>query len=212
MKKIIGTLFLFVVGNICIIAQNLSASEILDRTSEIMQSNGSIEANFMTQHYKGETPQHETITGVMNILGQKYSIKTSSVCTWFNGKDLWTLVPENKEVSLYTPTPEELQSSSPTAFLTLYKKGFKLSSKTDILRNRKIWDVTLKAKKQKQEPSTIIVSIDQITYEPLRIRICNNNDWTYINITEFKSNTGLTDKDFAFPPKEYPDFEIIDMR
>lgn len=188
-----------------------SPRDILDRTTERLMTTRGISAKFTTTLFQGTTPQ-ETINGTIDIQGQKYTMKTQSVCTWFNGKDQWTLIPANKEVSLVTPTQEEIQVSSPTAFMQIYKHGFNISSKTATLRGRKVWEVTMRPNKRKQEPSSIVVSIDKETYDPLCIRIRNNGDWTRISITDFKVNTNLSEADFEFQSKEYPDFEIIDMR
>ena len=118
----------------------------------------------------------------------------------------------NGEVTLSSPTPEELQASSPMAFIGIYKQGFNLSYKKAELRGRKVWDVSLKPKKRGQEPSVIIISIDSKTFDPMCIRIRNKKDWTRISINDFKSGAGLPIGHFNYPAKEYPDYEIIDMR
>lgn len=212
MNKAILLSILVSVWSISISAQKkVEPREILDCTSERLIKEGGFSAKFSTTLFKGTIPQ-ETITGTIDIQGQKYAMKTESLCTWFNGKDQWTLIPENKEVSLVTPTIEEIQVSSPIAFMQVYKHGFNLSSKNAILRNRKVWEVTMQPRKRKQEPSSIVISIDQETYDPLCIRIRNNGDWTRISITDFKINKNLSDADFEFQGENYPDYDIIDMR
>ena len=188
-----------------------SPREILDRTAERMQAKGGISASFTTTTHIGTTP-HDTVSGTLCILGDKYVMSTPGIQTWFNGKEQWTLMTESKEVSLVTPTKEELQTASPTAFLTLYKQGFHLSSEESTLRGQKTWNVTLRPKKRGQEPSSIIVSVDQKTFLPLCLRIRNEGNWTRISITDLKVNAGLSDAQFRFPSQKYPDYEVIDMR
>ncbi|MCM1372281.1 MAG: outer-membrane lipoprotein carrier protein LolA [Bacteroides sp.] len=212
MSKIIVLFLTFTFTTVMVIAQNkLSPKEILDNTAERMQAKGGIRASFTTTTFIGTTP-HETINGTLDMLGNKYVMTTPSMQTWFNGKDQWTLVPENKEVNLVTPTDEELQVSSPTAFLTLYKHGFHLSSNKGMLRGHKIWDITLRPKKSGQEPSRIVISIDQETFTPMCLRIRNEGNWTRISITDLNFNANLSDAQFQFQPQKYPDYEIIDMR
>ena len=161
--------------------KDFSAREILNKTKEQMQNNGAISATFTTTLFDGTTPQ-EIFSGTMDIKGQKYVMKTDAVCTWFNGQDQWTLVHNSNEVSLVTPTQDELKVSSPLSFMEIYHSGFKLSSKTAYLRGRKVWEVTMRPENRKQEPSSIIISIDQETYTPMCLRIRNNGDWTRISI------------------------------
>ncbi|MDE5560352.1 MAG: hypothetical protein K2J00_00880, partial [Bacteroidaceae bacterium] len=109
------------VCSISSVAQNkLSPRAILDRTSARLQSNGGQSASFTTTVFDGTTPR-ETISGTIDMLGQKYVMKTPSVCTWFNGKYQWSFISGNEEVTLVSPTDEELQTSSPMAFLGIYK-------------------------------------------------------------------------------------------
>lgn len=212
MKKIVFMLLVSAFANIyCLAQEKLSARSILDRTSERMLVSGGISANFTTTVFQGTQPK-ETINGSIDILGEKYVMKTPSVCTWFNGKDQWSLIVGNEEVNLTYPTPEELQTSSPMAFIGIYKKGFNLSVNKTELRGRKVWDVSLKPKKRGQEPSVIIISIDCETYDPMCIRIRNKKDWTRISINGFKSGAGLSENHFNYPVQEYPNYEIIDLR
>ena len=212
MKK----LFLFLIGTaICTLPlcaqKKLTPREILDKTSLVMQSSEGISANFTTTSFQGTTPQ-ESLSGTLDICADKYLMKTDAVCTWYNGKDQWTLLSDNNEVSLVSPTPEELQASSPMAFLNIYQQGFNLSAQTDMLRGRKIWNVTLKPLKRKQEPSTIVVSIDQETFLPLCLRIRHDGNWLRISITDTKTGIKYPDSHFTFPANDYPGYDIIDMR
>ena len=139
-------------------------------------------------------------------------MKTDAISVWFNGQEQWTLMPGNNEVSLMTPTPEEMQVSSPMSFTTIYKQGFKLSKDSGTLRNRKVWNITMLPKDRKQEPSKITVTIDQQTYLPLCLRVRNNGDWTRISITDIDTNTNFSDSHFTFPTSDYPEYKIIDLR
>ena len=212
MKK----LFFILIG-IALCALPLSAQkkptprEILDKTSHVLESNEGFSAKFTTTSFQGTTPV-ESLSGTLDVCGNKYLMKTDAVCTWYNGKDQWTLLSDNNEVSLVSPTPEELQASSPMAFINVYRNGFNLSAKPDILRGKKIWNVTLKPQKRKQEPSSIVVSIDQETFLPLCLRIRNDGNWFRISITDTNTNIKFADSHFTFPASDYPEYDVIDMR
>ncbi len=212
MNRFLTISLAMILGYVSTMAQEkLSPREILDRTAACMQTKGGITAKFTTTSFIGTTPK-ESIQGMLSMQGDKYVMSTPVFQTWFDGKNQWTLNPESKEVNLVTPTEEELQVSSPTAFLSMYKRGFSLSSNKSTLRGRNIWDVTLRPKKGNQEPSRIVVSIDQETFMPMCLRIRNEGNWTRISIMDINANAGLSDTGFQFPAQEYSDYEVIDMR
>lgn len=191
--------------------EKLSAKEILDKTSMAINNSNGFNAKFTTTTFDGTTPAN-TFAGTLDVKGEKYIMKTDAISVWFNGQEQWTLMPGNNEVSLMTPTPEEMQVSSPMSFTTIYKQGFKLSKDSGTLRNRKVWNITLLPKDRKQEPSKITVTIDQQTYLPLCLRVRNNGDWTRISITDIDTNTNFSDSHFTFPTSDYPVYKIIDLR
>ena len=191
--------------------EKLSAKEILDKTSMAINNSNGFNAKFTTTTFDGTTPAN-TFAGTLDVKGEKYIMKTDAISVWFNGQEQWTLMPGNNEVSLMTPTPEEMQVSSPMSFTTIYKQGFKLSKDSGTLRNRKVWNITMLPKDRKQEPSKITVTIDQQTYLPLCLRVRNNGDWTRISITDIDTNTNFSDSHFTFPTNDYPEYKIIDLR
>jgi outer membrane lipoprotein-sorting protein len=212
MKKIFILSILLLTIVLPIIAQKkTSATEILDKTSKRIQTNGILSANFVLTTNEN-TKNEGTVLGTIYMKGQKYMLKTTSVNTWFNGKDQWTLLAGDNEVNLVTPTQEELQTSSPSAFLNLYKYGYALSVKDTELRSKPSWEITMTAKSKKQEPSKIIVIIDKKTYDILNLRVCSNGNWTRISISDIKTNPTLTEAIFTFPVNEYKNCQIIDMR
>lgn len=202
---------LLLVGGRLSAQKSLTATQILDKTSAAMRCDGGLTATFST-HQEGGIPSsaNDKVYGSISIMGERYIIRTPSVSTWYNGKKQWTLVEENREVSVTTPTAEELQVSSPTAFLDMYKSGFNLSAKSTMLGKKTVWEVSLRPKKKGQEPSLIIVSIDKEKYYPLQLRIRNEGEWTSISTTGFKAHAGLSAKDFSFPAKDYPGYEILE--
>ena len=147
----------------------------------------------------------------MSMMGQKYVLKTPDMSTWYNGKKQWTMIAGTDEVNVTVPTTAELSQSSPGAYLSLYKQGYKLSLKGTTLRNRKAWDVTMKARTKKQQPSQVVVTIDAQTNHPMCIRVKYRNDWSRISIQNLRTNNKLNARDFEFPASQYPGVEIIEM-
>ncbi len=210
MHKIFLTILFCITATACLAQGKPSARELLDKTRVILSQSGGVTGQFTATTFQGTTPQNTT-TGTMSMLGQKYVLKTPDMSTWYNGKKQWSLVSGTDEVSMTTPTTAELSQSSPSAFLDIYKNGYKLSVKGTILRNRKAWDVTMKAQKKDRQPSQIIVTIDAQTNHPMCIRVKYRNDWSRIAIHNLRTGQKLSAGDFEFPANQYPGVEVIDM-
>ena len=139
--------------------------QILDKTAAVINGSDGLSGNFTVTTFDGNTPR-DKVTGTIQLKGQMYFLKTPQITTWYNGRKMWTYIQGSDEVSQTVPTDEELQKSSPTAFLSIYKKGYKLSSKTASLRGKSTWEVTLSSKSKKNStPQTIIVNIDNSCFK-----------------------------------------------
>jgi outer membrane lipoprotein-sorting protein len=212
MKKYFVLIVLLLASTLSIFSQTKeSASTILDKTSKRLHSNGILSANFVLTTNEN-TKEESTILGTIYMKGQMYMIKTSAATTWYDGNNQWTLLAGDNEVSLVTPTEEELQTSSPSAFLNLYKYGYALSAKKTELRSKQSWEVTMTAKNKQQEPSKVIAIIEKATYDILNVRVQSNGKWTRISVNDIKSNPVLTDVIFSFPKDEYQGYQVIDLR
>ena len=128
---------------------------------------------------------------------------------WFNGKSLWTLVKENEEVNLTNPTESEIAKLNPNSYLNLYKKGYKASKgkSTSVYH-----EVILQATSAKATIQKIIVKIDKKTYQPTYIHLTGKGLNSEINITKYQTSQKFSVGTFTFNSKQYPDYELIDLR
>lgn len=147
--------------------------------------------------------------GVLKSDGNKFVNDTGNIIVWFNGKSLWTLVKENEEVNLTNPTEREITKLNPNSYLNLYKKDYKASmgKSTSVC-----YEVILQANSAKATIQTIIVKIDKKTYYPSFIHISGKGINTDINVTQYLTSQKFSIGTFSFNPKQYPDYELIDLR
>lgn len=211
MKRIFSIILLTAISYIACLAQDKpKPMELLDKICVLLSQGTGVSGQFTATTFQGTVPQNTT-SGSMKMMGQKYVLKTPDMTVWYDGKKQWTLIAGTDEVNVTIPTLAELSQSSPSSYLTLYKQGYKLSVKGTTLRNRKAWEVTMKAKKNTQQPSQVIVTIDSQTNHPMCIRVKYRNDWSRISINNLRTNNKLKNQDFEFPAKEYPGVEIINI-
>lgn len=199
MKKFFSIVTLLL---LCVGMQAESAKSILDKAAATVSNPSGVQANFQMI-----SKQFGSTSGSISIKGTKFHATTPQAIIWFDGKTQWTYLKQNDEVNVSNPTEAELQAINPYNFINIYKSGFKLSSK----KVNSFYEVHLKAKDKKRKIQEMYIIVDQQTYRPTHVKMCQNGKWSTLLITGLKS-TSLSDGLFQFNAKDFPQAEIIDLR
>ena len=193
--SIIQILLAFVLG---IQAQN--ARTILDRTANVVGNKSGATANFTMSGKYGNS------SGTIAIKGNMFSATTPQAIIWYDGKTQWVYNRQTDEVNVSTPTEAQQQSMNPYKFITIYKNGFTLSSKTVGGK----YQVHMVAQNQARTIKELYVLINK-SFQPTQLKMRSDKGWTTINITNFRAKS-LADSSFKFNAKDYPTAEVIDLR
>ena len=122
MKKII-TLFMLVLASLPVLADNASdARKALDKASSIITSGTGAQASFTIS---GNNIGKQK--GKISIKGNRFCAQTPSATVWYDGKTQWTYLKANNEVNVSSASASRQQTLNPYAFVSMYKKGYKLS-------------------------------------------------------------------------------------
>lgn len=189
-------------------AQLTDAKEILDRTAENFRNAGGVKATFTIRTSDG------TSNGTIRLKGEKFLLEADGTTTWFDGRTQWSYIASSDEVNVSEPTPEELQSINPYAFLSLYKHGYKEKlGKIDNSQDDSLYKVVLTATDRKQDLQCIIFYIAKDSFRPVRVSMAQRGGETVvIIINSYQSGQSYPDSLFVFDKKAYPKAEIIDLR
>ena len=179
-----------------------SAKSILDKAAATVSNPGGVQAKFQMR-----SKQFGSTSGNIYIKGKKFHAVTPQATVWFDGKTQWTYMKQNDEVNVSNPTEEELQAINPYNFINIYKKGFKLSSKT--VNNS--YEVHLKATNKKRNIQEMYIIVDKNSYRPTHVKMLQNGQWSVLIISGLKTTT-LNDGIFQFNTKDFPQAEVIDLR
>ena len=193
--------------------QQAQAKLVLDRTADAFEKAGGVKADFSVKASK-KGQLRGTVTGAIELKGEKFFLKTGESVSWFDGTTQWSYLPKSDEVTVTTPTEAELQTINPYSFLYVYTKGFsyKLGSIGDF-RGKPINQVILTATDKKQDLSHIILYVTKDTYQPLYILVeMRDKSRNEITITSYQTGLKWGDSVFVFDRKQYPNAEIIDLR
>ncbi|MCS6833830.1 MAG: outer membrane lipoprotein carrier protein LolA [Flammeovirgaceae bacterium] len=151
--------------------------------------------------------------GEAKVKGTKYYLKTDEQEIYNDGKNVWTYLRSENEVSitLYEPDENEINLNN---FHTFYEKNFKYAWVEQIKENGKTFDVIdLVPENTKSLYYRIRLTIDANTKELKSWKIFEKNGRHYLyTITQFDQTCKITDADFVFDEKKYPKVEVVDLR
>ena len=199
MKKIgfVITLLLLCTG-----IQAESAKSILDKAAAVVSNPSGVKA-----HFQMISKQFGSTYGEIAVKGNKFHATTPDATIWFDGKTQWTYMKGNDEVNVSNPSEAELQAINPYNFINIYKKGFKLSSKT--VGNS--YEVHLMPTDKSRKIQEMYIIVDKNTYHPTHVKMLRKDKWSVIIISQLKASN-LSDAMFQFNAKDFPQAEIIDLR
>lgn len=177
-----------------------SARQILDKTANVIGVGSGVKANFKMSGRLGNS------SGTVAIKGNKFNAYTPQTTVWYDGKTQWTYMKHSGEVNVSTPTEAQQQALNPYKFIYIYKNGYKLSSK----KSGSGWQVHLVAQNQKRTIKEMYITVSS-NYQLRQVKMRQSGGWTTINVSGFRK-ANLSDSQFRFNSREYPNAEIIDLR
>lgn len=182
-------------------SEDSRAKVILDQTAKAYR-----EAEGINILFEG------TQRGTLLLKGECFYLECGGVKSWFDGKNQWSYVEKNEEVTLSNPSPEELQSINPYALINSYATLFEYRYGSRHTFKGKHGNEVVLTPRQKGDIQSIVLFISD-NYQPLHITVnLANGQVQEFRIVSYKTHQPYTETTFRFNPKQYPDAEIIDMR
>ena len=207
MKKFIFIVALIVSFNS--IAQN-DAKTLLNEVSQKVKSYDNIAIDFKYMlHNASENIKQET-RGDVVMQGEKYKINILGIIRIFDGKTLYSISPEDEEVTISTDNPEEEQSITPSKMLSFYEDGFTYTMDiTQNVKGRRIQYVKLIPIDSNSEIKYVLLGIDAQTKHIYNlIQTGKNGTKTTLTVNSFKTNEPLSKTLFTFDESKYKDYYI----
>lgn len=210
MKKILSLLFLCLATGLS--AQN--AGSILDKAAKAYEDANGVKAEFVMRVRSDQHQATETFEGEIQIRGDKFTLKTPDMLTWFDGKTQWTYVLRTEEVNVTEPESEELQLINPALLLRNYKKGFNVEYKGESTSStgKSAYDIVLTPRK-KGSITQIDLQVEKLSALPASITVVSKDGTTStVRIMNLKQGLNQPDGFFVFKTNDYPEAEVIDLR
>ena len=193
------------------VAQNDSKAEgLLTEVSDKIKTYKNISLDFKYElNNVSENIQQET-RGDVVIEGEKYKLNILGVTRIFDGKTLYTISPEDEEVTISSDNTEEEGTITPSKMLSFYEDGY--TYKMDITQNvkgRKIQYVKLIPMDTNSEIKHVLLGIDATTKHIYNlIEVGKNGTKTTLTVNSFQTDQPISKTLFRFDESKYEDYFI----
>jgi outer membrane lipoprotein-sorting protein len=210
MNNFFKVFFLFVIS-FSMQAQNASkAKSLLDEVSAQIKTYNNIVIDFKYSLNNPKENINQESKGNVALKGNLYNLNFMGVTKIFDGKKVYTIVPEDEEITISKFDDNDDNAVTPSKMLTFFQSGYKYS--WDILQNvkgRKIQYVKLIPISSKDQRKEILIGIDVQTKNIYNlIETGKNGTRTTLTVNSFKTNQPLSKNHFTFTQSKYPNYYI----
>ena len=191
---------------------NSDAELLLNKVSENIKNYENIYINYAYTLQNIEEDINQTNNGSFVTEDEKWRFEMLGVTRIFDGNKLYSISPDDEEVTISSQDPEDETTITPNKMLYFYEEGYYFEmDESRFIGNgqfrKKIQYVKLIPKDSEAEIKYILLGIDtefnQI-YEV--IETGKNETVTTISIVDFEFNLPLDSKLFIFDEEKYQDY------
>jgi len=206
-KYIILTVALFV--SVWSFAQNSQkAKNYLNEVSAKVKTYKNISIDFKYSLHNEEENISQTTKGDVVLQGEKYLLNMLGVTRLYDGKKIYTINPEDEEVTITNADEEDEGTITPSKMLTFYKEGYRyVWDKKLPIKGRQIQYVKLIPIDSKSDIKHILLGIDSVTKNIYNlIETGKNGSVTTLTVNSFKTDHPLSESLFTFDKSKYSDY------
>ena len=210
-KKITLLFIVIILSNNIIISQNSEeAVKLLNKVSENIKSYDNIYINYTYTLFNSEEDINQTNKGSFVTEDDKWKFVMLDVTRIFDGDKLYTISPDDEEVTISTQNPDDESTITPNKMLYFYEEGYNFEM--DIVQyvgRKKIQYVKLIPMDSDAEIKYISMGIDVEFNQIYKVIETGINDTqTTIAIIDFEVNLPLEESLFVFDKEKYNDYYI----
>ncbi len=148
--------------------------------------------------------------GEVSLKNELYRLNLMGITRLFDGKKLYTIVPEDEEVTISNYNPNQDEGITPSKMLSFYEEGY--TYKWDITQNikgRTIQFIKLTPIDSQAEVKEILLGVDKQTKHIYKlIQIQDNGTKVTIKVNQFNTNEPLSQSLFTFDKNKYNGYYI----
>ncbi|WP_179339456.1 LolA family protein [Winogradskyella ludwigii] len=192
-------------------AQNDAEAEaLLNDVSAKIKSYKNISLDFKYELNNVSEGIKQETRGDVVIEDEKYKLNILGITRIFDGKTLYTISPEDEEVTISSDNTNDESTITPSKMLSFYEDGY--SYKMDIIqtiKGRKIQYIKLNSIDTDSEIKHVLLGIDATTKHIYNlIEVGKNGTKTTLTVNSFKSDQPISKTLFTFDKSKYSDYFI----
>jgi outer membrane lipoprotein-sorting protein len=218
MKKLIIVIFSLLLANYSVNAQvDAKAKKILDEVSAKTKTYTSITAEFTITIENKKNKTTDSQTGKITLKGNKYKLEVNNQTIISDSKTSWTILKDASEVQINTIESKEKETGiNPSNIFTMHEKGFKYEFvKEEKQKNGAVYQIIKlypeDVKKKNYHTAILTINKDKSQIVSIKILGKDGTDMTYF-VKSFTTNTAIPETVFVFNDKNFPGYEVIDLR
>ena len=201
--KIVVSIFSILLTISSLKAQNVQS--LLSEVSNKVKNYENIQIDFKYSLENTRENVKQDTRANITLKGDNYVLNMLGVTRMFDGKTIYTIVPEDEEVTISDFSKEEDKSISVSDMLTFYENGY--NYKMDIqqnIRGRKIQFIKLSPIDSNAEIKNILLGIDMQTKHIYKLIQIDSSGTSYtITVNSFKTNQSISQNLFIFDEEKY---------
>ena len=191
---------------------NSDAELLLNKVSENIKNYENIYINYAYTLQNIEEDINQTNNGSFVTEDEKWRFEMLGVTRIFDGNKLYSISPDDEEVTISSQDPEDETTITPNKMLYFYEEGYYFEmDESRFVGNgqfrKKIQYVKLIPKDSEAEIKYILLGIDtEFNHIYEVIETGKNETVTTISIVDFEFNLPLDSKLFVFDEQKYQDY------
>lgn len=210
MKKLLLLLFMIQLSYSMSAQDATAAKKLLNEVNAKVISYNNISIDFKYVLRNANENINKETRGDVVIEGEKYLLNILGVTRIYDGKTLYTISPEDEEITISKNNTEDINTITPSKMLSFYKEGYNYAM--DIVQNvggRKIQYVKLTPTDNNSEIKQVLLGIDAQTKHIYNlIEIGKNGTQITLTVNSFKTNEPISKTLFTFDANKYKGYYI----
>jgi outer membrane lipoprotein-sorting protein len=207
----INTLFFFIGMTVSVMGQtSLEAKKLLESASQQMESYDNIAFDFSYVLNNRMEQINQENSGQVTVADEKYKLNFLDAIQLFDGVALYTIVPENEEITITQADQEEDFGINPNELLRFYKEGYDYHwDISQRVKGKNIQFIKLIPTQDDGDLRSLLIGIDtQKNHIYKLIEVGDNGTVTTLTINEMEVDSALPENFFVFNEDDYPEYYI----
>ena len=189
---------------------SIEAQKLLELASKKMESYDNITFEFSYVLNNRVEQINQENSGEVTVADEKYRLNFLDAIQLFDGKTLYTIVPENEEITVTEAEETEDFGINPKELLEFYKEGYDYHwDISQRVKGKKIQFVKLIPTQDDDGIKSLLIGIDtQENHIYKLIEVGVNGTITTLTINNMNVDNPLPENFFVFNVSDYPNYYI----